>query len=379
MQAIRCHCSLLCLAGFSLGAGGCGPARLDGDAAMGSYFRVLPAAAAEQTLTVCPAGTTIPGIDVSKWNGTVNWSQVAAAGTGFVFIRVSDGLGYPDGTFATNWAEAKVHGIARGAYQLFRSDENPVDEADYLINTMGPLERYDLPPVIDVETADGQSPVTIATNVGTWIGHVESALGVTPIIYTNTSFWLASVGSSTFADHPLWIANWDVTCPNLPTPWTNWQFWQHSSTGTVSGISGNVDLDWFNGDAAALQAFGVQPPLGGDDAAAVDSGSPSDPGPIESDTPEKNDPSRPGDRDESRVGAAEVSGGCACRSAGSIEDSLMLAFLALANRRRARLRGSWMQARLRVGRCTWPPHGSLLAQHFPQAGGEETGGDCHRS
>src|SRR5690606_4073414 len=80
-------------------------------------------------------------------------------------------------------------------------------------------------------------------------------------IYTGRFFWQDSVGSSDYADHPLWIADYSsATCPNLPTQWTDWVFWENSSTGSVDGITGNVNTSVFNVDLPALIILG-QPPL----------------------------------------------------------------------------------------------------------------------
>src|SRR6188508_74828 len=69
---------------------------------------------------VCADGATTKGIDVSKWQGTINWPAVKQGGVQFAFIRLSDGANYKDPKFATNWAGAKSAGIIRGVYQFFR-------------------------------------------------------------------------------------------------------------------------------------------------------------------------------------------------------------------------------------------------------------------
>ena len=235
------------------------------DATMGSHLKLdLTQHRQEQAVVVCPEGETLYGIDVSKWQGDINWPEVASAGVEYAFIRVSDGLDYFDQKFAQNWEGARANGILRGSYQFFRSDEDPVAQANLLLNTMGPLEPGDLPPVIDVESTDGQTPETIATNVGIWIDTVESALGVKPIIYTGRYFWEDNVQSDAFSENPLWVPNWGVSCPNIPSQWSGWAFWQTSDNGTVPGISGAVDENLFNGDLDALYEFTVGDPVCGD-------------------------------------------------------------------------------------------------------------------
>src|ERR1019366_5880374 len=84
---------------------------------------------------------------------------------------------------------------------------------------------------------------------------VQAGTGKLPMIYTATGYWGPDVGSTAFGSDPLWVANWGVTCPALPTGWSNWVVWQYSDTGSVNGISGAVDLDEFNGTLAQLQSF----------------------------------------------------------------------------------------------------------------------------
>src|SRR5690606_23553056 len=76
------------------------------------------------------------------------------------------------------------------------------------------------------------------------------------IIYTGKYFWQDQVGGADLTEHPLWIAQWGVTCPDIPAPWGDWAFHQTSATGRVSGISGDVDLDVFNGTVDDLIALG---------------------------------------------------------------------------------------------------------------------------
>ena len=218
-----------------------------------------------QELDVCPAGTTLPGIDVSYYQQTINWDQVAAAGIKFAFIRVSDGSTFVDPQYQTNWSEARRVGITRGTYQFFRPGQNPITQADLLLTEMGPLQPGDLPPVVDVEDSDGQSQSVVIQKLQDWLDHVEAGLGgVVPIIYTSPGLWSGLANSSAFAGYPLWVAHWGVTCPTMPTGWTDWVFHQTSESGSVSGISTAVDTDVFNGDAAALAAFAVGDPVCGD-------------------------------------------------------------------------------------------------------------------
>ncbi|MFT3698831.1 MAG: GH25 family lysozyme [Kofleriaceae bacterium] len=208
---------------------------------------------------VCAPGTVTKGVDVSYYQGTINWTSVANAGIKFAFIRVSDGTGFRDPRFITYWPAAKSAGLIRGAYQFFRPAQNVTAQADILISALGnTYTPGDLPPVLDVEDTGGLSPATVAARIRTWVDYVKGKLGVDPIIYTGKYFWRDQVGGPTsFSNNALWIAQYTSLCPDLPAPWTTWTFWQNTSTGTVAGISGQTDLDQFNGTLADLQAFAM--------------------------------------------------------------------------------------------------------------------------
>jgi GH25 family lysozyme M1 (1,4-beta-N-acetylmuramidase) len=194
---------------------------------------------------------------VSHWQGAINWTAVANAGVAFAVVRVSHGVNTIDNYFEANWNGARAAGIPTAVYQYFEPGQNPIAQADILLDMMGPLEPGDLPPVIDVETAGGLAPAEVANSVQAWVEHVEAALGVEPIIYTGRYFWQDNVQSAAFVDHPLWIAHYTTGCPNIPSPWTRWALHQYTDSGTVAGISGPVDRNNFNGDQAALLGLAV--------------------------------------------------------------------------------------------------------------------------
>ncbi len=205
---------------------------------------------------VCASGATTVGVDVSYYQGTIDWTKARAAGVRFAFIRVSDGTTFQDPKFSQNWANTKAAGVIRGAYQFFRPSQNVTAQADMMISAIGTYQKGDLPPVIDVEADGGLAPATVAARVRQWVDRVKAATGVNPIIYTGMYFWRDEVGGPTsFANNPLWIAAYSSQCPNLPPPWMRWTFWQHTDSGHFNGITGNVDTNKFNGDINALLAF----------------------------------------------------------------------------------------------------------------------------
>jgi GH25 family lysozyme M1 (1,4-beta-N-acetylmuramidase) len=212
----------------------------------------------------CAAGETTPGIDVSKWQAEIDWQAVADDGIAFAFVRVSDGLTHRDAYFQTNWTEAQQAGLAVGAYQFFRPDQDPAAQADLLIEEMGTLSSTNLPPVIDVEDDGGLSPSQVEAAVRVWVDRVEAATGVKPIIYTGAYFWRDNVASDAFAEHPLWVAHYTKDCPYTPDPWTRWDFHQYTDSGSVDGVSGNVDRNDFNGPFEELTGMLGEPGECGD-------------------------------------------------------------------------------------------------------------------
>ena len=208
-----------------------------------------------QAASVCAAGTVVQGVDVSVFQGTVDWTQVKGAGIDFAIARISDGSDL-DTQFATNWSGMKTAGLIRGAYQYFEPGQDPTTQANIVIAAVGVLGAGDLPVTADMEISGGESAATIVANLQTWSAAVTAGTGKTPMVYTAEGYWDSSVGgSAAFGAEPLWVANWNVTCPTLPTGWSAWDFWQWSDMGTVAGVTGMVDLDEYNGTLAELQTF----------------------------------------------------------------------------------------------------------------------------
>jgi lysozyme len=238
--------------------------------ATGSPSDLESSGSMDDAIRKCSGGTTVKGIDVSEHNGQIDWAKVKASGIQFAIARVSDGLKYPDSEFDTNWAEIKKKGLTRGVYQYFRPGQDAIAQADLLLSKIGALGDGDLPPVIDVETANGQSSSTVVSGVRAWIDHVKAKTGRDPIIYAAAGFWDTLSNTSQFAPQKLWVANYGANCPYMPDTWGTWSFWQYSESGSVPGVSGGIDLDVWNGSLSDLQALAKGP------STPVDTGCTSD-------------------------------------------------------------------------------------------------------
>ncbi len=207
----------------------------------------------------CATGATTRGIDVSAWQGAIDWRRVAASGVEFSFIRVSDGTHSIDSRFTQNWSGARSAGVLRGAYQFFRAGQDVRAQANIMIDALR-ADPGELAPVIDVEgeSIQGRSAAQVVAAVRQWIELVGAATGTTPIIYTGT--YVTGSSSPMYSSNPLWEAAYflDYTsshCPRINDNWDRWTFWQYSDRGHVPGITGNVDMDVFNGTSEELAAF----------------------------------------------------------------------------------------------------------------------------
>jgi GH25 family lysozyme M1 (1,4-beta-N-acetylmuramidase) len=213
-------------------------------------------AASEGELTVCAHGATVEGIDVSSWQGHIDWSAVARSGVRYAIVRIGDGT-YHDPRFSENWRGAHAAGLIRGAYQYFEPRTDPIVQANLVIDAVGHLGAGDLPVTIDVEKpSPGVSPAAYARAIHRWVDRVTTGTGRRPIIYTGRYYWDPYVASSDFRTYPLWHAQYtSASCPNINDRWHDWAFWQYTSSGRVSGIAGRVDRNRFNGTFTQLQAL----------------------------------------------------------------------------------------------------------------------------
>lgn len=204
------------------------------------------------------------GIDVSHWQGTVDWPTVSGTDKVFVFLKASDvvsGVDYVDPTYLGNRAEAQAAGLLAGAYHFARpSGTTPaeitasaVHQADLFVST-AQLHPGDLLPVLDLEVGGLAVSMPVADLtlwVQSYLDEVWYQTGLRGIIYTSPSFWSNRLGNTAaFANqgYTLWLAHWTTGTPTVPgANWggQGWTFWQYTSSGTVAGIGGRVDLDRF--------------------------------------------------------------------------------------------------------------------------------------
>ena len=225
------------------------------------------------------AAVRVPGIDVSKWQGDVDWTDVASTPVRFVIMRATIGntastVRSVDPKYAEYLAGATANGLVVGAYHranVGRAEDDAWNEANYFVNN-AQIAAGDVLPVLDIEQTHGLSVAEMQEWVREWVQRVFARTGVKPMIYSSPNFWQTNMGNTPwFADHgyPLWIAHWGVSAPIVPAGnWggQGWTFWQWTSTGHVDGIASDVDRDRFKGTSLArgkIASLEVTPPDGG--------------------------------------------------------------------------------------------------------------------
>ena len=191
----------------------------------------------------------IRGVDVSHYQGEIDWNVLAALDIQFAYIKATEGSAYVDGRFAENYREARQTELRVGAYHFFSFDSPGATQAENFIET---VEAYDgmLPLVVDVEfygnrAADPPDPEEVCPQLQAYLDAVEEAYGMRPVIYATYESWELYIEEK-FDDYPLWIRDiW-----NQPRSSVDWTLWQYTNRGRLKGFSGEesyVDLNVFKG------------------------------------------------------------------------------------------------------------------------------------
>ncbi|HEX3225062.1 MAG TPA: GH25 family lysozyme [Gaiellaceae bacterium] len=205
------------------------------------------------------AATYALGVDVSHYQGAINWPQVAGSST-FAFEKATEGKTLVDMTYPVNRMGAESVGIKVGAYHFARPvgsgdsalTADAITQADFFLSIAQP-QAGELPPVLDLEVTGGLKPPDLLTWTSAWLEEIYARTGVRALVYTSPNFWknsLADSGVPALDGTPLWVAHWTTAgAPLVPGGnWggAGWSFWQYSSHATVTGITTQVDRDRFH-------------------------------------------------------------------------------------------------------------------------------------
>ncbi|PBB37953.1 muramidase [Mesorhizobium sp. M1A.F.Ca.ET.072.01.1.1] len=198
-----------------------------------------------------PRHLAVHGVDVSRWQGNINWQKLRAQGANFAYIKATDGGDHLDPMFMKNWRGADAAGLKRGAYHFFYWCRTAGEQADWFIRNV-PRVQGALPPVIDVEW-NGESSCKrrpsrqkVLEKMQVFMDKLERHYGQRPIIYTSPDFYRDNLRGA-FLDYPFWLRA-VAAHPSKVYPGRNWLFWQYSGSGLSHGVSGRIDLNVFHGD-----------------------------------------------------------------------------------------------------------------------------------
>lgn len=202
-------------------------------------------------------GAQLRGVDVARYQGRIDWAELAGHDISFAFIKATEGADWIDPKFHDNWRAAERAGVPRGAYHFFTLCRDAGEQADHFLATVGEM-RGALLPALDAEhmgPCRENAPMSdVAGGVLAFLDRVHGATGTRPVIYTTETFYSAHLAGKTPGER-FWLRS--ILSPPHYGP-EDWLFWQYSGNGRRRGIGGAVDLNVFNGDEAALDKLRVK-------------------------------------------------------------------------------------------------------------------------
>ncbi len=200
-----------------------------------------------------PKKYAVHGVDVSRWQGDIDWAKLRTQGANFAYIKATDGGDHLDPMFRTNWRRAKDAGLKRGAYHFFYWCRTAGEQAEWFIRNV-PRDPDALPPVIDVEyNAESSckrrlSTAKVREKMQVFMDMLERHYGKRPIIYTAPDFYDDHLDGA-FREYPFWLRS-VAAHPSKVYPGRKWLFWQYSGSGLSHGVEGRIDLNVFRGSEA---------------------------------------------------------------------------------------------------------------------------------
>ena len=185
------------------------------------------------------------GIDVSGWQGNIDYSEVASSGIEIVYMKASEGTSFVDPYFNQNYTNAKANGLKVGFYHYLtaRSNSEAVAQANFFVSTISGMIP-DCRLAMDFESFGSLSTEEINEIGLTFMQTVESLSGKEMVIYSDTSN-ASNIFGGGLTNYPLWVAQYEVEEPTPNGNWDSWVGWQYIDAGEISGINGYVDRDRF--------------------------------------------------------------------------------------------------------------------------------------
>jgi lysozyme len=210
---------------------------------------------------ISPRSLAVHGVDVSRWQGDIDWLRLRTQGANFAYIKATDGGDHVDPMFRTNWRKAKESGVKRGAYHFFYWCRTAGEQAEWFIRNV-PRDPDALPPVIDVEYNHQSnckmrlSRAKILEKMQVFMDRLERYYGKRPIIYTAPDFYADNLDGE-FMNYPFWLRS-VAAHPTKIYPGRKWVFWQYSGSGLTQGVEGKIDLNVFHGSESDWHSWVAQ-------------------------------------------------------------------------------------------------------------------------
>lgn len=209
-----------------------------------------------------PSHTEYParGVDVSSYQGQIDWPTLASQDLSFAFIKATEGSSYVDPCFDYNYRQARQTHLRIGAYHFFSYDSSGDTQADNFIRTVEPIDNM-LPPVVDLEfygdkEANPPPREVVNQQLDLLLTRLEQHYGMRPILYaTEKSYSLYLAGG--YEEYDIWIRN-VIGTPQL-SDGRDWTFWQYTNRARLEGYRGDelyIDLNVFHGTAAEFEQYG---------------------------------------------------------------------------------------------------------------------------
>lgn len=245
-----------------------GPVTHPGDDHMGSTIRAHESPALNDGMVTASAMSATSaaaisqplGMDVSNYQGHVDWDRAVANNAKFVYLKATEGTGYIDQYFTTGYSRSYNAGLFRGAYHFALPDRSSgAAQANFFVNNGGgwSADGHTLPPMLDIEynpygaTCYGMSGSQMSTWIRDFSNTVRARTGRYPTIYTTRGWWNQCTGSNaTFGTNPLFVACYCSSPGIMPAGWEFQTIWQYDDKGIFPG-----DQDVFNGSMDQLRRF----------------------------------------------------------------------------------------------------------------------------
>lgn len=207
-----------------------------------------------------PADFSVHGIDVSKYQGLIDWERVRDSGVQFAWIKATEGGDSTDSQFRRNWQMAKAAGVPRGAYH-FVYWCRPWQEEMRWFEANVPVEDDALPPVLDVEATPTSKTCKrtlyreeVLAEMRQMLQEMERHFGKRPVIYSTVDFYAGILAGGGMSDYPIWVRSTKYS-PSIKYGDRRWHFWQYQSDGRIPGIQAKVDRNAFFGSRKQWEAF----------------------------------------------------------------------------------------------------------------------------